>query len=93
MPAPTAILNSEPADPEVREEKHLPPKSYADAADPSVNGDGSGKGSGKGIWKGTRGSKDSMSVKRPDFEREESSHEYSAEVKDWIFPPNYLQIY
>lgn len=63
-------LSAEPADPEEREQHDLPPKSYAAAADPSVktsNGDYSRNGT-------------SDSVKRPENERQESSHEYSAEV-------------
>ena len=66
MPAPTAKLNSEPADPAEREKKQLPAKSYADAVDTSVN---------------VGGKEDSMSVKRPEIDRQESSHEYSAEVR------------
>jgi len=66
MPAPTAKLNSEPADPAEREKKQLPAKSYADAVDTSVN---------------VGGKEDSMSVKRPEIDRLESSHEYSAEVR------------
>ncbi|TKX25357.1 diacylglycerol acyltransferase-like protein [Elsinoe australis] len=45
MPA----LNSEPADPEVREAKHLPPKSYADAVEEIPNGYPSPEHSGSDI--------------------------------------------
>lgn len=85
MPAPAATLNPEPANPEEREEKHLPTKSYADAADPSVNGNGKVEGANK--------NEDSMSVKRPDFEREESSHEYSAKVCTGNACPSQLHLY
>lgn len=61
-------LNAEPADPQERKEQNLPPKSYVDAVEQSPDVDSS------------NGVEHDEHVKRPDYDRQESSHEYSAQV-------------
>jgi hypothetical protein len=59
-------LNPEPADPQERKENHLPPKSYVDAAVEEKPS--------------TNGTVNGDEWKRPGYDRQESSHEYSAQV-------------
>lgn len=64
-----AGLNPEPADPQERKENHLPPKSYADAVEESPGTNGA-----------VNGVEHIEDAKRPGYDRQESSHEYSAQV-------------
>jgi 2-acylglycerol O-acyltransferase 2 len=86
MAAPSAApLNAEPAQPEERKKQHLSPKSYAEAVEqePPANGANGSNGHKASVLRivdtGAPETKDKQE-ERPQFERQESKHEYSATV-------------